>query len=158
MTEGVRVVSQWASLLENFNTSALDFYTLVEARVTAREAPDLKLGRKNLSEGSIFSSSREYLLVRRKKLTFAVCSAPYGTGQFFSWWLLEEEPFFARMLSALPFVGRMFEAWFSRVTFYQADTTAMFKLTIQNAVREAIEEVTNAKGRRLLPDELTPAA
>lgn len=105
MTEGVKVVSQWASLVEDFNTSALDFYTLVEGRVNRRQAPDLKFARKNLSEGSIFSSSREYLLVRRKKLTFAACSAPYGTGQFFSWWLLEEEPFLTRMLSAFAICG-----------------------------------------------------
>lgn len=158
MSESAKVVSSWSTLVENFNTSALEFYKLVEANAQKRQPPDIKYSRKNLSESHIFSSSREYLLVRRKKLTFAVCSAPYGTGQFFSWWLLEEEPLLSRIISSLPFVGGSYQAWFGRVTFYQADTTAMFKLTLQQAVREAIEETTSAQGRRLLPDELTSAA
>lgn len=158
MSESQRVVSSWSTLVEKFNTSTLDFYNAVETNIQKRQAPDIKFSRKNLSESHIFSSSREYLLVRRKKLTFAVCSAPYGTGQFFSWWLLEEQPLLDRLLLPLPFVGRFWEAFFMRVTFYQADTIAMFRLTLQQAVREAIDEVAGAQGRRLLPDELTPAA
>lgn len=158
MSESLKIVSQWSTLVENFNTSAIEFYSLVEANAQKRQAPDIKYSRKNLSESHIFSSSREYLLVRRKKLTFAVCSAPYGTGQFFSWWLLEEESLLARILNSIPFAGGIYHSWFSRVTFYQADTTAMFRLTLQEAVRESIDEVTSAQGRRLLPNELTPAA
>lgn len=158
MSDSQRVVSSWSTLVENFNTSTLDFYNVIETNVQKRQAPDIKISRKNLSESHIFSASREYLLVRRKKLTFAICSAPYGTGQFFSWWLLEEQPLLDRLILPMPFVGRFWEAFISRVTFYQADTIAMFKLSLQQAVREAIEETTSAQGRRLLPNELTPAA
>jgi hypothetical protein len=82
MDDGMTVVANCSTLVERYNTSALEFYQLVEANVQKRQAPDIKFSRKNLSESHIFSSSREYLLARRKKLTFAICSAPYGTGQF----------------------------------------------------------------------------
>ena len=154
VADSLKVVSTWATLVDGFNTSALDFYNRVEQGVTKRQLPNVKFLRKKLSEGGVFSANREYLLVRSKNLTFAVCSSPYGTGHFFSWWLLEEEPF----LESIPVIGFFYRLLFSRVTYYVADTTAMFKLSIQQSVREAIDEVTSAQGRRLLPDELTPAA
>lgn len=59
MTDAVKVVSQWASLVQGFNTSALDFYKLVEARVSERQAPDLSFARKNFKEGHVFSAPVE---------------------------------------------------------------------------------------------------
>jgi hypothetical protein len=56
MSESQKVVSSWSTLVENFNTSALDFYNAVETNVLKRQAPDIKYTRKNLSESHIFSS------------------------------------------------------------------------------------------------------
>jgi uncharacterized YccA/Bax inhibitor family protein len=40
-------------------------------------------------EGGLLSARREYLRVKRGKLSFDVCAAPFGTGFFFSSWLIE---------------------------------------------------------------------
>lgn len=125
MDDGVRVVSNWSTLVESFNTSTLEFYQLVERNVEMRQVPDIKFSRKNLSESHIFSSSREYLLARRKQFTFAICSAPYGTGQFFSWWLVEEQSFFERMMRAIPILNRLYESATAHETFYRGFLPAL---------------------------------
>lgn len=112
--KSVEAKSHWQTVVENFNTSTLDFYKTVEEAVAKRQLPDVSFERTDMKEGGILSAKREYLLVKRGKLIFAVCSAPYGTGQFFSWWLLERLPRYALMialgaLAALPLllVGMM---------------------------------------------------
>ncbi len=206
----VRVISNWSTLIEGFNTSALEFYKLVEEGVAKRQVPNVEFARKDIREGGILSAKREYLLVKRGKLTFAVCSAPFGTGQFFSWWLLEQLPRFALIIAlaffavqpieilifmriagvlgglmlytlvvvgvigamsagafgdtaewdatimAVPYLGTVYEKLFRPETYYVADTTAMFKASIQQAVREAMDQVTSSQGRRLLPHEVEP--
>jgi hypothetical protein len=46
------------------------------------------------SEGGIGSPQREYLRVQRNRIAFDICSAPYGNGHFFSWWLARIPPRF----------------------------------------------------------------
>jgi hypothetical protein len=83
------VLSHWHHLEENFSTSAIAFYEAVEAAVKAREAPDLEFSRVTWKEGGVLSASREYLRVKRGRIAFDCCAAPYGRGQFFSWWMAE---------------------------------------------------------------------
>lgn len=96
--------SHWQIVVENFNTSTLEFYKTVETAIAKRQLPDVGFERTDLKEGGILSAKREYLLVKRGKHIFAICSAPYGTGQFFSWWLLERVPRFA-LLYAMVFLA-----------------------------------------------------
>jgi hypothetical protein len=104
MLRSIEVKSHWQTIVENFNTSTLDFYKTVEEAVAKRQLPDVTFARTDMKEGGLLSAKREYLLVKRGNLTFAICSAPYGTGQFFSWWLLETLPRFA-LLYALAFLA-----------------------------------------------------
>lgn len=83
------VLSHWHHLEEEFQTSAIAFYEAVEAAVKAREAPDLEFSRVLWKEGGVLSASREYLRVKRGRVAFDVCAAPYGRGYFFSWWMAE---------------------------------------------------------------------
>lgn len=73
-----------ALLLENFSTSTDEFYRSIEAELTAKEVPDLEVTRELFSEGGLLSSQREYLRLRRERLIFDVCAAPFGTSFFFS--------------------------------------------------------------------------
>ena len=106
MLRSVEVKSHWQTVVANFNTSTLDFYKTVEAAVSKRQLPDVTFDRADLKQGGIVSAKREYLLVKRGTLTFAVCSAPYGSGQFFSWWLLQQLPRFA-LLYAIGFIAAL---------------------------------------------------
>lgn len=83
------VFAHWHTLVENFQTSPLEFYEVVESAVRKREIPDLRLSRVEYRESGVVSALRIYQRIERKKLAFDVCAAPFGTGFFFSWWLTE---------------------------------------------------------------------
>lgn len=83
----VTVLSHWHTLFENFSASTQEFYQAVEAAVRERNLPEVELSRVLFKEGGIGTAQREYLRVQRKRVAFDICSAPYGKGHFFSWWL-----------------------------------------------------------------------
>lgn len=73
------------ALIEGFQTSTDAFYRSIEGELTARKVPGLDLERIDYREGGLFSSKRDYLRMRRERLTFDLCSAPFGTSWFFSY-------------------------------------------------------------------------
>jgi hypothetical protein len=83
------VFAHWHKLVENFETSPLEFYEAVEAAVRKKEIPELRCSRVEYRESGILSAVRIYHRVQRKKLAFDVCAAPFGNGFFFSSWLTE---------------------------------------------------------------------
>jgi hypothetical protein len=82
-------LSHWHKLIENFNTSAVEFYASVEQGIQARQVPDTTTSRIDYKESGVFSAKREYLRIKRGRYVFDICAAPFGTGFFFSWWLAE---------------------------------------------------------------------
>jgi hypothetical protein len=86
------VISHWHHPLENFQTSAMEFYAAVELALAPKQIPDYSTSRVDWKEGGVLSARREYLRVKRGKLVFDICAAPFGTGYFFSWWLAEVPP------------------------------------------------------------------
>lgn len=70
----------------------MEFYAAVEQALQPRQIPDLLTSRVDWKEGGLLSARREYLRVKRGKLAFDICAAPFGTGFFFSWWLAELPP------------------------------------------------------------------
>lgn len=86
------VISHWSTLIEGFHVSPLAFYDAVEAALARREVPETKNSRIDYKEGGLLSANREYLHVTREKLAFDICGAPFGTGFFVSWWLVDQRP------------------------------------------------------------------
>ena len=86
------VRSHWHHTFEGLQVSPLDFYASVEAGVARRTVPDVHISRVEWAESGILSARREYLRVERGPLAFDVCSAQFGSGQFFSSWLAELVP------------------------------------------------------------------
>jgi len=70
--------------IENFATSTDEFYRSIEAELELMQVPDLQLSREYFREGGLLSAQREYLRLRRERLIFDVCAAPFGTSFFFS--------------------------------------------------------------------------
>lgn len=99
------VLSHWSTLIEDFHTSALDFYTSVTAALARREAPKVRTSRVAWSEGGLGSAQREYLRIESGKFRYDICAAPFGTGYFFSSWLVEKRPSLA---AAIGFVVTYF--------------------------------------------------
>lgn len=74
----------WYVLVPDFDTSTDDFYQLVHTSIEKRRLPDLEISEKEFREGGALSARRRYLRMRRDRLVFDVCSAPFGTSWFFS--------------------------------------------------------------------------
>ena len=83
------VLSHWCHLIENLQTSPLAFYQSVEQNLVRRAVPALVNSRVEYHEGSIVSPKRQYLRLTREKLAFDICAAPFGTGFFVSWRLVD---------------------------------------------------------------------
>lgn len=78
------VLRHWYVPVPGFETSTADFYGAIEAELKARKVPGLEISRVEYAEGGVLSDKREYLRMIRERLVFDVCSAPFGTGHFFS--------------------------------------------------------------------------
>ena len=95
MKPNEQVVSNWSTLVDDFDTSGQDLFRDIEARVQARKVPNVTVSRVEFKQSGLFSDRREYLRLQRDNLIFDVGAAPYGTGFFFSWWLVQKVPRFA---------------------------------------------------------------
>lgn len=78
------VISHWYALVPDFSASTQDFYSQVEQELKSRKVPDLEISRVEFSEGGLLSANREYLRMKRERLVFDVCAAPFGTSYFYS--------------------------------------------------------------------------
>jgi hypothetical protein len=69
--------------LEDFSTSTEEFYSAIEEELTTRKFPELTVTREFFREGGPLSAQREYLRMRRERLIFDICAAPFGTSFIF---------------------------------------------------------------------------
>ena len=80
----VLVQEHWYVPLMDFRISTQEFYAAVEKELAERKVPDLEISRTEFAEGGLLSAQRQYLRLRRERLIFDICSAPFGTSWFFS--------------------------------------------------------------------------
>jgi hypothetical protein len=99
------VISHWYHLLEGLQASPREFYAAVERAIQSRQVPDARASRVDWKEGGLLSARRDYLRIRRKKLVFDICGAPFGSNFFVSWWLGELPSGFVALLSSIPLIG-----------------------------------------------------
>ena len=90
--EANAVFAHWHQPVANFQTSTEEFYAAVERALAPHRIPDVEISRIEWREGGAFSARRVYLRVRRGKLVFDICAAPFGADYFFSSWLAEIPP------------------------------------------------------------------
>ena len=148
-----QIVSHWYHLTEGLQQSSQEFYRSVEQAVQTREMTKVALKRASYHEGGVLSAKREYLEIKRHEHTFCICAAPFGTGFFISWWLLEKpSSILLQLLGFIPFVGPVVLWAFQPVTYYRVDTALMFQESIHLAVLEILDQITTAKGLRLLSE------
>ena len=134
MAHSAEVISHWHLLIDDFNTSTLEFYESVEAALAARRVPDFSTSRIDWKEGGMLSAKREYLRVARGRLTFDICAAPYGTGYFFSSWFAEQSLQLALFWACVTIIGLpiVFLIFLSQFGFING--TLLFLLVLGGAV------------------------
>ena len=150
-TPVVEVLSNWRQLFPFFSFPAELFYSTIEEMVKKHQMPNIKIERVQQKEKGLFSSSREYLRVRRGYLIFEICAAPFGTDFFVSWWLYETEGTAGQLLKNTKLGDWLTNKKHSK-TFFQMDTESMFRSCVHECVLEALELVTAGKGVRQLND------
>src|SRR5690349_12311286 len=151
MASTTEVISRWSTLIEDFNMSSQDFYAQVTKAVEKRKIPDAKIERIEMKEGGVFSAKREYLSISCKKdFYFAICAAPFGTGFFVSWWLLDPpDGILSSVFSTTAAIAKAFvKPW----TYYRVDSATMFQTATHSAVLEVIDAMTTAQGLKNLSD------
>lgn len=125
------VISHWHKLFEGFSTSTQDFYRAVEEAVRRRNLPEIEVSRVLFKEGGVASAKREYLRVRRKRIAFDICSAPYGNGHFFSWWLAKIPAKYGLLIVAMVlFLGLIFWSLLHAILLKIFEDAACFGATM----------------------------
>lgn len=80
----VSLSDYWFVMLDNFETSTPEFYAAIKESILKRKIPGVEITTVDFPEGGALSEDRSYLRIRRERLIFDVCSAPFGTSWFFS--------------------------------------------------------------------------
>jgi hypothetical protein len=151
MSSTTEVISRWSTLIEDFNMSPQDFYAQVTKAVEKRQIPNAKIERIQMKEGGVFSAKREYLSISCKKdFYFAICGAPFGTGFFVSWWLLDPpDGILSTVFSTTAAIAKSFvKPW----TYYRVDAATMFQTATHTAILEVVDAVISAQGIKALPE------
>lgn len=141
-------VSHWSTMIEGLDERPSEFYRNVQASLAARTIPGLATRYVYAKEGGAGSAKRLYLEVRRGRLVFHICGAPFANGFFVSWWLGETTNVFVAALALLPFSELAFPWVFRGPTYFETDTTLMVQALVHRAVLETVDGTTSAQGVR----------
>lgn len=154
MSSTTEVISNWSTLIENFQTSPQIFYAEVTKALERRQMPNAQIDRISFKESHLLSAKREYLRISCKNdFYFAICGAPFGTGFFVSWWLLEPPPgCLITMFSDIPVLAALAQAMVKPWTFYRIDSATMFRTATHQAVLEVVDQITQSQNLKMLPE------
>jgi len=86
---GSEELAHWAKPFEQFNYSPREFYKLVEKHLEERKIPGAGAEWRAIHEAGILSPERLYLSIKRERLMFVLCAAPFGNAFFVSSRLLD---------------------------------------------------------------------
>ena len=118
----------------------------LEKELDKHRLPDLQISKVRLKEGHIFSSRRLYLRLKWGTLEYNVCAAPFASGFFISWWLINHIPLFMVSINRIPYVGSRIVNLFFPVTYYKIDTGSMYMTYVHSCVQKVIKDITEEKG------------
>ncbi|QQS40001.1 MAG: hypothetical protein IPM63_11580 [Acidobacteriota bacterium] len=154
MSSTTEVLSNWSTLIENFQTSPQQFYSVLTSALQKRQMPNARIDRVSFRESHLLSAKREYLRISCKgDFYFAICGAPFGTGFFVSWWLLQPpDGCLAQMFAPFPGLSILARAMVKPWTYYRIDTATMFRTATHQAVLEVIDMIISEKNLPALPE------
>jgi hypothetical protein len=145
---GIEVFSNWYYSVQGLAITPSEFYSRLEENLTARRIPKCQITMYQWREGGWFSGSRIYLRVRRQKLLFDICGAPFGSTFFFAWWLSVRRNILVELLLRIPFGWLLCRPFLRDPSFYEIDTATVYQDTVHGAVLEIVEDLTKVSGVR----------
>jgi hypothetical protein len=118
----VEILSNWSKLFENFETSSIEFYGAVVKAIHDRKLPGVMTEEVTHHEGGLYSAKRIYLRVSRRRISYDICAAPYGTGFFFSSWMTKSRT----MIGIWLFIGAVIASYYlTKVTLGVIEKSAI---------------------------------
>lgn len=147
------VLAHWYNRFDEFTFSTQEFYERLSEELARRQIPDARLSRVAYPEGGMLSAHRDYYRVVRGEHSFVLCAAPFGIDFFVSWWFLENPGCLAGCATAvLPWL-----AFFARkTTFYEEDTSVIFRDAVHLAVLTTIDGIFNSADKTVPEFDRTP--
>lgn len=145
-------IGNWCTLYPDMNYDPEEYYQKILEILAKHEAPNFHHRNRTFKQGGVISGQRLYLEVSRGEYIYHICGAPWGTDFFFSWWQRKRYSPIERLFIKTPVLGPVIKAIYETATYYKLDTDAAFNASVQHAVQEAINEITDAKGGRRLTD------
>jgi hypothetical protein len=141
-------------LIEDFNMSPQEFYRALTETLEKRKMPNARIGLITFKESHLLSAKREYLRISCKNdFYFAICGAPFGTGFFISWWLLQPpDGCLAQLFAPFPGLSAIARAMVKPWTYYRIDTATMFRTATHQAVLEVVDLITSSQSLKALPE------
>ena len=82
---GPDIIEHWYTLVSGMHFPVSDFYIAVSEELKAHQLPGLVIKTVSIAEGGPLSDNRLYLRMKRERLYFDVCAAPFGLNFFFSY-------------------------------------------------------------------------
>jgi len=132
--------------------SSKDCYARMKELLESRDIP-MKIKEVSKSEGNLSTGRRLYLKVKKGRFTYWLCAAPYGNTFFFSYWLKQSHSFLAGLLRWIPFFGPMMFSFLTKMSFYKADSYAVFQYVVTDALNQTANEMTESHGLRAMAPE-----
>lgn len=151
-------ITSWSKYQDELNYDPNKFYEDVQRKIEEKNIEGITIKTVQHSQGIRgFSAKRLYLEVNRNNLRILLCSAPFGTTNFFSYWLLEKVTAGQIGLSRIPIIGRLFAKGVRKITFFTKDTESVFLAVVEEAFKETMNEIFESKGmRKLQPEDYRP--
>jgi hypothetical protein len=145
-----QVHSHWHQSISGLTVVPTEFYEAVGQAILRKNIPGVTITGQYFSEGSIASAQRLYLRAKRGEYYFDICGAPFASGSFVSWWLVEDTGCMKGCLLSIPVLGWLLFVLLFRETYYRVDTRLMFQDAIHSSVLEVVDGLTKANGLREL--------
>jgi hypothetical protein len=142
--------ASWAQQFANCNFSSQAVYDEIKKEIDDKQYPEIKISKVAHPEGGAFSHSREYLRVRRGRLIFDICAAPFGKDFFISWWQARMPTTREIFLLLLPFLNKTYLKHAREQRYYEMDTESMFVDSLKKCVEEVVKRLTVPTGSRQL--------
>jgi len=159
MAEQTQLLSTWSQHFPGIAADVNRFYASVEAAVKERKVPDVKFTRELFKEGGLFSSSREYLRIRRGDLRYDICGAPFANGFFVSSRLFAEGKFADGLIGGLSsggvlkqLVGSLAAVVVGSDTYYKLDTAQMYLQLVHHSLLDAVDALNSAANLPMLAE------
>lgn len=140
--------ANWGQQFPNVSFSSQAIYDEIQNRVSDKQYPGIKMQKVLHPEGGSLSHNREYLRIRRGRLIFDVCAAPFGKDFFISWWQARLPTTREVWLQLLPFLNKTAIKHAREQRYYEMDTETMFADSMKKCVEEVVQSLTAPTGTR----------